>query len=290
MAVRCTRMTGSRRYTSVAILNAERRILGEAACQDFRIVQCEAVDLALLEAVANGVRLGPDQAEMVRQLATSGARVQLALAPAGSGKTVTLRALANAWAVDGNTVIGLAPTAAAGRVLRDELGNSVTATDTLAKLVHALSTGSGVPEWVEAIGPGSLVIVDEAGWPARWSWPKSSTTPPRGARQSGWSAMTGNCRVRRRRRAARPRRERRRRPLSEYAASPTPTHPDRAGRRLAGDPPRRPAALGSTSTTSASTSATTRPPPIRRSPPGRPTAPQASTRCSSRPPTRRSAN
>ena len=156
-------VAGSRRYTSVAILNAERRILGEAACQDFRIVQCEAVDLALLEAVANGVRLGPDQAEMVRQLATSGARVQLALAPAGSGKTVTLRALANAWAVDGNTVIGLAPTAAAGRVLRDELGNSVTATDTLAKLVHALSTGSGVPEWVEAIGPGSLVIVDEAG-------------------------------------------------------------------------------------------------------------------------------
>jgi AAA domain/TrwC relaxase len=156
-------VAGSRRYTSAAILDAERRILNEAACQDFRTIGSETVDLALLEAVANGIRLGPDQAEMVRQLATSGARVQLALAPAGSGKTLTLRTLAQAWAADGNTVIGLAPTAAAARVLRDELGDSVTATDTLAKLVHALTTGAAVPDWVEAIGPGSLVVVDEAG-------------------------------------------------------------------------------------------------------------------------------
>ncbi|MDT4900754.1 MAG: hypothetical protein QOJ78_1684, partial [Pseudonocardiales bacterium] len=156
-------VAGARRYTSAAVLEAERRILGEAACQNFRRFDSEAVDLALLEAVANGVRLGPDQAEMVRQLATSGARVQLALAPAGSGKTVTLRALAGVWAADGTTVIGLAPTAAAARVLRDELGDSVAATDTLAKLGHVLITGIAVPDWVEAIGRGSLVIVDEAG-------------------------------------------------------------------------------------------------------------------------------
>ncbi|MDQ1682100.1 MAG: hypothetical protein QOH99_641, partial [Frankiaceae bacterium] len=156
-------VAGSRRYTSTAILDAERRILGEAAAQDFRIVERHVVDLALLEAVANGVRLGPDQAAMVRQLATSGARVQLALAPAGTGKTVTLRTLAAAWAAYGKTVIGLAPTAAAARVLGEELGDSVTATDTLAKLVHALTTGTAVPDWVDAIGPGSLVIVDEAG-------------------------------------------------------------------------------------------------------------------------------
>ena len=106
-------VAGSRRYTSAAILDAERRILEGAACQDFRIVETGAVDMALLEAVANGVRLNPDQAEMVRQLATSGARVQLALAPAGSGKTTALRTLADAWAADGGTVIGLAPSAAA---------------------------------------------------------------------------------------------------------------------------------------------------------------------------------
>ncbi len=160
-------VAGTRRYTSNAIMDAERRILACPACRDFRIVDSETIDMALLETVANGVPLGPDQADMVRQLAGSGARAQLALAPAGSGKTVTLRTLAEAWAADqgrgGNTVIGLAPTAAAARVLREELGEAVTATDTLAKLVHALSTGTAVPGWVDAIGPGSLVIVDEAG-------------------------------------------------------------------------------------------------------------------------------
>jgi hypothetical protein len=50
-------------------------------------------------------------------------------------------------------VIGLAPTAAAARVVRGELGDSVTATDTLAKLVHALTTGTAVPDWADAIGP-----------------------------------------------------------------------------------------------------------------------------------------
>ena len=156
-------VAGSRRYTSTAVLNAERIVLEGAACWNFCKIAPETVDLALLEAVANGVQLGPDQAEMVRQLATSGAQVQLALAPAGSGKTVTLATLAAAWAAQGNTVIGLAPTAAAARVLRDELGDSVAATDTLAKLVHALRTGTAVPDWVDAIGPGSLLIVDEAG-------------------------------------------------------------------------------------------------------------------------------
>ena len=156
-------VAGSRRYTSTAVLDAEHVVLEGAGYWNFCMIAPETVDLALLEAVANGVRLGPDQAEMVRQLASSGAQVQLALAPAGSGKTVTLRTLAAAWAADGNTVIGLAPTAAAARVLRAELGDGVAATDTLAKLVHALRTGTAVPDWVDAIGPGSLLIVDEAG-------------------------------------------------------------------------------------------------------------------------------
>jgi hypothetical protein len=156
-------LAGTRRYTSAAILNAERRILREAARLDFRIVDSVTVDIALLEAVANGVRLLPDQADMVRRLLMSGARVQLALAPAGSGKTTTLRTLVDAWGADGSPIIGLAPTAAAARVLRDELGDNVTATDTLAKLAYALDGNAAAPEWVRSICRGSLVIVDEAG-------------------------------------------------------------------------------------------------------------------------------
>ena len=185
-------VAGSRRYTSTAVLDAEHVVLEGAGVLEFLHDRPETVDLALLEAVANGVRLGPDQAEMVRRLATSGAQVQLALAPAGSGKTSTLRTLATAWAADGHTVIGLAPTAAAARVLREELGDGAAATDTLAKLVHALRTGTAVPNWVDAIGPGSLLIVDEAAWPARWTSPPPSTTRASAARRCGSWVTTGS--------------------------------------------------------------------------------------------------
>ena len=53
-------------------------------------------------------------------MATSGARLQLALAPAGTGKTTAMGALAAAWANSGGNVIGLAPTASAAEVLADD--------------------------------------------------------------------------------------------------------------------------------------------------------------------------
>ena len=49
--------------------------------------------------------------------APPGARLQLAIAPAGAGKTTAMRALTLAWTEDGGQVIGLAPSAAAAAVL-----------------------------------------------------------------------------------------------------------------------------------------------------------------------------
>ena len=70
---------------------------------------------------------------LVREMASSGSRVQLAVAPAGTGKTTATAALAAAWRNSGGTIVGLAPTAAAAEVLAGELGS---ATDTIAKLVQ----------------------------------------------------------------------------------------------------------------------------------------------------------
>ncbi|WP_166503791.1 MobF family relaxase [Modestobacter italicus] len=153
-------VAGSARYTSNDVLTAEQAVLAAAGRRDGRVTPIASVDLALLESVANGTELNPGQAQLVRELATSGARVQLALAPAGTGKTTALRALAAAWQAGGGTVVGLAPSAAASAVLREQLG---THTDTLAKLVHAVTTGVDVPTWVTSIGPNTLVVVDEAG-------------------------------------------------------------------------------------------------------------------------------
>jgi hypothetical protein len=66
-------------------------------------------------------------------MATSGQRLALALAPAGTGKTTAMVALSRAWRSSGGTVLGLAPTATAAI----ELANDLNApTDAVAKYVH----------------------------------------------------------------------------------------------------------------------------------------------------------
>jgi len=159
-------------FTSQHVIDAEARLLTAAHRTDGRRTTTGAVDMALLESTANNRELNPGQVALVRELATSGARVQVALAPAGTGKTTALGVLARAWAEDGGTVLGLAPTSAAAAVLRDDLA---APTDTLDKLVHAITEMRNpanadkairVPTWVADIGPQTLVVVDEAGMAA----------------------------------------------------------------------------------------------------------------------------
>lgn len=156
-------------YTSADILGAERRILAAATLRDGRIVDDTSIGLALAETHANhGLELNQGQAALVRDMATSGARLQLALAPAGTGKTTAMTALSAAWRNSGGTVIGLAPSAAATEVLNKDIG---APTDTIAKLVQLTQTRGADPapaddparKWFNTIGSDTLLIVDEAG-------------------------------------------------------------------------------------------------------------------------------
>jgi hypothetical protein len=152
-------VAGSDLYTSQRILDAEQRLVATADRRDGTLVDESAVDLALLEMAANRTALDAGQASLVQQMCTSGARLQLAIAPAGAGKTTAMRALTLAWTQDGGQVIGLAPSAAAAAVLGEETG---IRTDTLAKLTWSLDHGE-LPDWAAAVGPSTLVIIDEAG-------------------------------------------------------------------------------------------------------------------------------
>ena len=127
-------VAGSQLYTSAAVLAAERLLVDAAHRRDGRAVSHGDVDMALLESAANGVTLNTAQAHLVRQMATSGARVQLALAPAGTGKTTAMRALTPAWPGAGGTVLGLAPSRRRGRGSCRRSRPAPDA-DTLAKLV-----------------------------------------------------------------------------------------------------------------------------------------------------------
>ena len=143
-------VAGSELFTSTRILDAEQRLVATAGRYDGRAISPAAVDVALLQASANGVALNAGQVALVRQMATSGARLQLAIAPAGTGKTTAMQTLAAAWTEAGGTVIGLAPSAAAAAQLRDQINAH---TDTLAKL-----TWSARPARPARLGPEDWAV------------------------------------------------------------------------------------------------------------------------------------
>ncbi|WP_225331228.1 MobF family relaxase [Mycobacterium intracellulare] len=156
---------GSTTYTSHELLAAERRIVAAALQRGGRTVEDSDIELALADSAARGKELNEGQVALVREMASSGRRVALALAPAGTGKTTAMAALSHAWRSSGGTIIGLAPTAAASI----ELGEDLSApTDTIAKYVWSAestttSKRSAPPPWFTSVGPDTLLIVDEAG-------------------------------------------------------------------------------------------------------------------------------
>lgn len=117
------------------------------------------VELTILAARLSGTDLNAGQERLVETLATSGRRVQLALAPAGSGKTTAMKVLADVWREAHVDAVGLAPSAAAAAALADATGMRC---DTLAKQVHDLKHKPD-SELVASIGSGTLLVIDEAG-------------------------------------------------------------------------------------------------------------------------------
>ncbi len=157
---------GTELFTSAEMLAAEKRILAAATHQDGRQVPPEVVDMALLgEQAHRGRTLTTSQETMVREMACSGARVQLALAPAGTGKTTAMSVLARAWRESGGTVIGLSPSANAAQILRADIDNADT--DTIDKFVwlaaHPDAHDDPARRWFDRIDTSTLIIIDEAG-------------------------------------------------------------------------------------------------------------------------------
>lgn len=154
------RRAHSQMYTSARIRAAEQFIHDAALARDGHTIAAGAVSIALLESTVAGVELNGAQAWLVEEFATSGARVQLALAPAGTGKTTAMGVLARAWEYGGGHVVAMAPTHIAVDGLRESMGCEG---GTLAALAHALRTDSPLPDWARRIDAGALVVVDEAG-------------------------------------------------------------------------------------------------------------------------------
>ncbi|ASU79199.1 hypothetical protein CDG81_13870 [Actinopolyspora erythraea] len=102
-------------------------------------------------------RLNAGQQRAVRGFATSGRRVQLLYAPAGAGKTTTMRVFADAWRAEAGEVYAFGPSARAAQ----ELGRSLQARPhTLHQVTTALRLGTA--ETVFPFTRGDVLVIDEA--------------------------------------------------------------------------------------------------------------------------------
>ena len=156
---------GTQLFTSQGILSAEKRVLHAAGQTDGRRLDTELIEMALLaEKAERGRTLNAGQEAMVREMACSGSRFQLALAPAGTGKTTAMSVLARAWEESGGTVLGLSPSANAAQVLRDDIKAT---TDTIDKFIwlrrNPDATDDPARAWFDKIDENTLIIIDEAG-------------------------------------------------------------------------------------------------------------------------------
>jgi conjugative relaxase-like TrwC/TraI family protein len=113
------RTANTHRYTTTTILDAEAALVAAARSTGSPIVDEVAEACVLFELAAEGHELAVDQAAAIAQIGRSGRPVDLLIAPAGAGKSHTMRAMAAVWAADAGRVIGLAPTARAARGLAE---------------------------------------------------------------------------------------------------------------------------------------------------------------------------
>lgn len=142
----------STRYTTTATLAAEGDLVAWAHRGGGHRLRADTVEKALA-----GKKLNAGQTRMVREFARSGRRLQLALAPAGAGKTTAMKVLATAWRRTGHRVYAFGPSARAAQ----ELGSAIGATP---HTLHQLTTTKrlGFAHRAFPIKAGDLVIIDEA--------------------------------------------------------------------------------------------------------------------------------
>jgi conjugative relaxase-like TrwC/TraI family protein len=104
-------------------------------------------------------RLDFAQLRAARQLVASDQRASCLIAPAGAGKTTTLRSARVAWEADRRTVHGIAPTGRAAKELADAAATSSSSTPaTIATVLGKMRRGESTG-WKA----GDVVLLDEAG-------------------------------------------------------------------------------------------------------------------------------
>ena len=146
-------------FTSERVLAAESAILDAATQQVIPASSLEVFEMEAekrrAELALQGYSLPEGQERMAREFATSDKLLVVGIGAAGAGKTSSTRLAVNAIEASGGRVVGMAPTAAAAAVMREEMGIEA---DTVDKILSDWKNGAPV-----SLRAGDVLLVDEAG-------------------------------------------------------------------------------------------------------------------------------
>lgn len=146
---------GSQRFTTEPVVREVDRGIDLATAEVGRGVDGKSI-------VPVDGALSVSQASAMRTVVESDYRASVVIAPAGAGKTSSLKAARGAWEAAGRRVVGLAPTGKAADVMVAESVAHESAT--IARALHGTSelTAAGSAQHV-GWDRDTVVVVDEAG-------------------------------------------------------------------------------------------------------------------------------
>jgi conjugative relaxase-like TrwC/TraI family protein len=149
-------------FTTQEMVDAELRILDAATAPVIPAATFDVFEQKLQERreklAEKGFSLPAGQEALAREFALSERLLVAGIGAAGAGKTASVSLAVETIQAAGGRVIGVAPTAAAAKVLGDELGIGA---DTLAKVLAANTNGAKAGPL--SIRPGDVLLIDEAG-------------------------------------------------------------------------------------------------------------------------------
>ncbi|MFR4188359.1 MAG: MobF family relaxase [Corynebacterium variabile] len=151
---------GSQRFTtSVVVAEVDRGIDLATATATARQISVDQAR-SMIHPVPG--ELSVQQADAMVSVVTSSSRASVVVAPAGSGKTSSMKAAHAVWSAAGCQVVGLAPTGKAADVMTGE--NVADESSTIARVFHQVDgldpvTAASVLGWDR----DTVVVVDEAG-------------------------------------------------------------------------------------------------------------------------------
>ncbi|MGC4174326.1 MobF family relaxase [Demequina sp.] len=142
-------------HTSVAMYDAEQTLLAAGTKALGPMIDPHN---ATLVSKLGKHELLPSQEAVARRFLASGAALDFAVGPAGTGKTTTMKAFVEGAQMGGARVIALSPTLAAAAVLGDEIGAPAESIQ-MFLASHRRGRNSGRL----AVGPDTFILIDEVG-------------------------------------------------------------------------------------------------------------------------------